>query len=1004
MTDKNRDTPRPDAFENSLPRRAGTPMTAGNLSLTRLGTERQYWRSLEELLGTEDVPEDLDREFRIPIDSGVNRRELLTLMGASIALAGLTGCTRQPTERIYPYVKPPEEVVPGEPLYYATAQVHGGYARGIVAESYEGRPIKIEGNTLHPASLGGTDVYAQGFLLNLYDPDRSQTLIERGEIRPWSAFLASTRLALEKERPARGAGLRFLTTSVSSPTLAAQMASILQAFPEARWVAWEPAGRDNVYEGARLAFGEVAEPCYAFDRADVILSLEADFLGVGPAQPRAVRDFASRRRGENSNRLYVVESTPSLTGARADHRRPLTPAQIEAFARAVAGAVGVVPARAAADPFADAVAKDLSAHRGSGLVVAGESQPATVHAMAHAINQTLGNVGTTVRYIDPVLAGPMSQAAALAELASDMRAGRVSTLAILGGNPVFTAPADLRFAEAMEKVPLRLHLSLYDDETSRLCHWQIPEAHSLEAWSDARAFDGTATILQPLILPLYGGKSGHEFLAAFSDQPEKSGHDLVYEHWKGRLPGGDFEAAWRRALHDGVVAGTAFPPRALAARGLSPATPARESADTLTALFRPDPTVWDGAYANNGWLQELPKPLTKLTWDNAALISPSTSERLGVSTEDVVELFLDGRKITAPIWVMPGQADGCVTLPFGYGRTRGGRIANGKGFDAYPLRSGAGLWSRAGLETRKTGSHYPLVTTQHQYRMEGRALVRAVTAEQYRRDPAVVQRMGEHPPGPADTLYPKLPTGSYAWGLSIDLSACVGCNACVVACQSENNSPVVGKHEVSRGRAMPWIRIDRYYSGGLENPDTLFQPVTCMHCENAPCETVCPVAATVHSAEGLNQMVYNRCVGTRYCSNNCPYKVRRFNFFLYADFKSDLWKMVRNPEVTVRSRGVMEKCTYCVQRINRARITAERENRPIRDGEIVTACQQACPAEAIVFGNLDDTGSLVAKARAEKRQYGLLAELGTRPRTTYLASISNPNPALQAVATPERRT
>ncbi|HTO86267.1 MAG TPA: TAT-variant-translocated molybdopterin oxidoreductase [Thermoanaerobaculia bacterium] len=962
---------------------------------------REYWRSLEELGGAEDL-EHLDREFQVPIDSGVNRRELLTLMGASIALAGLTGCTRQPTERIYPYVKPPEEVVPGEPLYYATAQVHGGYARGIVAESYEGRPIKIEGNALHPASLGGTDVFAQGFLLNLYDPDRSQTLTERGEIRPWSAFLASMRLALEKERPSRGAGLRFLTTSVSSPTLAAQMASILQAFPEARWVAWEPAGRDNVYEGARLAFGEAAEPCYAFDRADVILSLEADFLGVGPAQPRAVRDFASRRRGENSNRLYVVESTPSLTGARADHRRPLTPVEIEALARAVAAAVGAVPARAAADPFADAVAKDLLAHRGSGLVVAGESQPPIVHALAHVINQSLGNVGTTVAYIDPVLAGPPNQSAALAELASDMRAGRVSTLAILGGNPVFTAPADLRFAEAMEKVPLRLHLSLYDDETSRLCHWQIPEAHGLEAWSDARAFDGTATILQPLILPLYGGKSGHEFLAAFSDQPEKTGHDLVHEHWKGRLPGGDFEAAWRRALHDGVVLGTAFPPKTVAPRSLPPAAPARESAETLTALFRPDPTVWDGAYANNGWLQELPKPLTKLTWDNAALISPSTSERLGVSTEDVVELFLEGRKVTAPVWVMPGQADGCVTLHFGYGRTRGGRIANGKGFDAYALRSGAGLWSRAGLETRKTGSHYPLVTTQHQNRMEGRGLVRAVTAEQYRSDPGIVQRMGEHPPGPADTLYPKLPTGSYAWGLSIDLSACVGCNACVVACQSENNSPVVGKHEVSRGRAMPWIRIDRYYSGELENPDTLFQPVTCMHCENAPCETVCPVAATVHSAEGLNQMVYNRCVGTRYCSNNCPYKVRRFNFFLYADFKSDLWKMVRNPEVTVRSRGVMEKCTYCVQRINRARITAERENRPIRDGEIVTACQQACPARAIVFGNLDDPGSLVAKARAEKRQYGLLAELGTRPRTTYLASISNPNPALRAAATPER--
>ena len=957
---------------------------------------REYWRSLEELLGTEDAREHLHREFRVPIDSGVNRRELLTLMGASMTLAGLTGCTRQPTERIFPYVKAPEEVVPGEPLFYATAQVHGGYARGVLAESNEGRPTKIEGNALHPASLGGTDVFAQACVLDLYDPDRSQTLTERGEIRPWSAFLAAVKLALEKERPGRGAGLRFLTASVSSPTLIAQMDGILRAFPEAKWIAWEPIGRDNVYEGARLAFGESAEPQYAFAKADVVLSLEMDFLGEGPAQPRWVRDFASRRRAENTSRLYVVESTPTLTGARADHRRPLGPAQVEAFARSIASAVGALPAGTAADPFAAQVAKDLQAHRGTGLVVAGPSQPPAVHALAHAMNQALGNAGRTVFYTEPVIAKPQAQAAALAELTRDMRDGRVSTLVIIGGNPAFTAPADLRFTEAMEKVALRVRLSLHDDETSRLCHWQVPAAHALEAWSDARAFDGTATILQPLILPLYGGKSGHEILAAFTEQPEKSGHDIVQDYWREKMPGADFEAAWRKAVHDGLVEGTAFAEKSVAVRAPAPAAAAASAPDALTVLFRPDPTVWDGAYANNAWLQELSKPLTKLTWDNAALIAPSTAEKLGVTTEDTVELFLDGRKVTAPVWVMPGQAEDCVTLHVGYGRTRGGHVANGKGFDAYPLRSTAGLWSRPGLEVRKTGGRYPLATTQHHYGMEGRDLVRAVTAEQYRADPDAVRKMGEHPPGPGDTLYPKLPTGSYAWGLSIDLASCVGCNACVVACQSENNIPVVGKHEVARGRALQWIRIDRYYSGGLENPETLHQPVTCMHCENAPCEVVCPVNATVHSAEGLNQMVYNRCVGTRYCSNNCPYKVRRFNFFLYADFKSDLWKMVRNPEVTVRSRGVMEKCSYCVQRINRARITAEKENRPIRDGEIVTACQQACPAQAIVFGNIDDPESRVSHARAEKRQYGLLAELGTRPRTTYLASLSNPNPALPA--------
>ncbi len=982
-------------------------VTAKERPSLRLASEalrgREYWRSLEELLETEDFREHLHREFRVPIESGVNRRELLTLMGASIALAGLTGCTRQPTERIYPYVKAPEEMLPGEPLYYATAHLQGGYARGILAESYEGRPTKIEGNALHPSSLGGTDVFAQAFILNMYDPDRSQTLTERGEIRPWSAFLAAMRLALERERPARGAGLRLLTGTITSPTLEKQIADILAAFPAAKWIAWEPVGRDAIGEGARLAFGETVEPQYAFDAPDVILSLEADFLGSGPAMPRHVRDFASRRRADRINRLYVVESTPTLTGARADHRRPMGPAEIADFAAAVAAAVGAIPSGPAADPFAAAVAADLKANRGKGLIVAGESQPPAVHALAHAINEVLGNSGKAVTYTAPVAAGPENQAATLAALVHDMEAGSVSTLVILGGNPVFNAPADLGFAKAMERVGLRVHLGLYNDETSRICHWHVNEAHSLEAWSDGRATDGTATILQPLIAPLFDGKSAHELLAAFSEQPEKSGHDIVKDFWKGRLPGADFDLAWRKALHDGLVAGTALPARTVRVRqGFFKSEIRNPKSETgLTLLFRPDPTIGDGAYANNGWLQELSKPLTKLTWDNAALIAPSTAERLGVTTGDVVELALDGRKVSAPAWVMPGQAEGCVTVHFGNGRTRAGRVGTGVGFDAYALRTTTALWSGTGLEMAKTDRRSELATTQHHWSMEGRHLVRAVSAEEYGRDPDCVAKMGEEPPGPADTMYPKLPTGSYAWGLSIDLAACVGCNACIVACQSENNIPVVGKDQVARGRAMPWIRIDRYYKGGLENPETLHQPVTCMHCENAPCEVVCPVNATVHSAEGLNQMVYNRCVGTRYCSNNCPYKVRRFNFFLYNNWTSDLLKMARNPEVTVRSRGVMEKCSYCVQRINRARYAAEKENRPIRDGEITTACQQACPAQAIVFGNVHDPESRVAKAKAEKRNYGLLTELGTRPRTTYLASLSNPNPLLSAAAATE---
>ena len=980
-------------------------MTAKDWSSLRLASDarsrlgalegREYWRSLEELLDTEDFREHLHREFRVPIDSGFSRRDILTLMGASIALAGLTGCVRQPTEKIFPYVKAPEELVPGVPLYYATAHLMGGYARGVLAKSYEGRPIKIEGNEIHPASLGGTDVFMQAHVLSMYDPDRSQTLTERGEIRAWSAFLAAARLAVEKERESRGSGLRFLTGTVTSPTLQKQLSDVLAAFPEAKWISWEPLNRDNVYEGARLAFGEPVETRPDYGRADVILSLEADFLGSGPDMPRAARAWASRRRGENANRLYAVEATPTLTGAKADHRRPMRPAEIEAFARSVAVAVGALQGAAATDPFVEAVANDLKAHRGASLVVAGDPQPPEVHALAHAMNAALGNAGKTVTYAEPV-AGAAAQAAALAGLVRDMEAGGVSTLVIVGGNPVYDAPADLAFSKALGKVGLRIHLGLYNDETSRLCHWHIAAAHPLESWTDARALDGTVTILQPLIAPLFGGKSAHELLAAFSDRPERSGHDIVKEFWNGKLPGGDPEHAWRKALHDGLVEGSAAPGKGVAVpSGFSvEGRAAKPEAGELVLLIRPDPTILDGSYANNGWLQECAKPLTKLTWDNAALIAPATAQRLGVSSGQVVELSVDGRKVRGAAWVMPGQAEDCITVHLGYGRTRGGRVANGCGFDAYPLRTTAALWTARGLQLTRTLETRLLASTQHQWSMEGRDPVRATTVEAYGKDPDVVAKMGEKPPGPDDTLYPPIPAAQYAWGMAIDLSACVGCNACSVACYAENNIPVVGKDQVNRGRAMPWIRIDRYYKGSLDDPETVFQPLPCMHCENAPCEVVCPVNATVHSAEGLNQMVYNRCVGTRYCSNNCPYKVRRFNFYLYQDFTTDIVKLGRNPDVTVRSRGVMEKCTYCVQRINRVRYEAEKANRPIRDGEIVTACQQACPAQAIVFGNVGDPGAAVSKWKAEKRGYGLLTELGTRPRTSYLAALSNPNPAI----------
>jgi molybdopterin-containing oxidoreductase family iron-sulfur binding subunit len=666
----------------------------------------------------------------------------------------------------------------------------------------------------------------------------------------------------------------------------------------------------------------------------------------------------------------------------------------------------------------DALAGDLQKHRGSSLVVAGDSQPALVHAIAHLMNQALDNIGKTVIYIDPVEASPVDQMASLRELVKEMHDGAVRFLVMLGGNPVFTAPADLEFAEHLSKVAVRIHSSLYDDETSAYCHWHIPEAHYLESWSDVRAYDGTVTLLQPLIAPLYGGKSPHEILAALLGRSDQAPYDMVREYWQAQKLSGDFEVFWRTALHDGVVAGTAFKPKTVK---LKPAggwniseqpaaptgSPRPETRNSLEISFQPDPTLYDGRFANNGWLQELPKPLTKITWDNVVLVSPKTAERLGLSYRvgttggergrifaDLVELRYEGRSLRAPAWVVPGHPDESVTVPFGYGRTRAGRVGNGTGFNAYAIRTSNAPWCGTGLEIRKTAGQYPVACMQFHHLMEGRDLVRAATLEEYRKNPNFAQKESDR--GAAEgTLYPGYAYEGYAWGMAIDVSACIGCSACVVACQAENNIPVIGKTEVTRGREMHWLRIDRYYKGSPDNPETYHQPVPCMHCENAPCELVCPVGATSHSHEGLNDMVYNRCVGTRYCSNNCPYKVRRFNFLQYSDWETPSLKALRNPAVTVRSRGVMEKCTYCVQRINNARIEAEKQNRPIRDGEILTACQAACPAEAIVFGDIHNRDSAVAKMKSEPLNYGLLSELNTRPRTTYLAKLNNPNPEIK---------
>jgi MoCo/4Fe-4S cofactor protein with predicted Tat translocation signal len=968
---------------------------------------RHYWRSLETLAGHPGFDAMMAREFPRQAASlleTVDRRQFLQLMGASLALAGLSACTRQPTETIMPYVKAPEDIIPGRPLFFATAMPVGGYGTGLLVESHMGRPTKVEGNPDHPASLGATNALAQASVLGLYDPDRSQVVSSAGEIRPWTAFVAALGAKLEAEKATGGAGFRILTETVTSPTLAAQIRALLAAYPSARWHQWDPIGRDSARAGARLAFGGDADVHYRVDQADVILTLDADLLTSGPASVRHLRDFAKRRKpGAGMNRLYAVESTPTPTGARADHRLALSAIDVETFAWALAGELGVIAQKAQGfspehTAWLQALANDLAAHKGKSLVVAGDHQSAGLHALAHALNAALGNVGTTVVFTDPVAAEPVESLVSLRELVADMAAGKVTTLLILGANPVATAPADLEFAEQLGKVAFRAHLGLYDDETALLCHWHVPEAHYLESWGDVRATDGTVSIVQPLIAPLYDGKTAHEVLAAAAGR-EQTAYELVRAQWQGTHGTGDFERWWRTALHDGLVPGTALPPKDVRIGSdwvaTSIAALLKQPEGTgVELVYRLDANLLDGRFANNGWLQEVPRPITKLTWDNAAIVSPTTATRLGLASQDLVELSHDGRTITAPVWVIPGQPDGSVTLHLGYGRTRAGKVGNGVGVDANLLRTSAAPWVVRDVQIRKTGGQYALASTQEHHSMEDRHLIREATLGHFTEHPDFAKH-AVHEPGPDMTLYPLHPYEGSKWGMTIDLASCVGCNACIVACNAENNIAIVGKDQVAKGREMHWIRIDRYFEGEPSAPTIHHQPVPCMHCEQAPCEVVCPVNATVHSSEGLNDMVYNRCVGTKYCSNNCPYKVRRFNFFKYQDWTTESLKLGRNPDVTVRSYGVMEKCTYCVQRINAARHAARRDDRPIRDGEVTTACAQACPADAIVFGDLNDKESRVAALHADARNYALLGDLNTRPRTTYLASVRNANPELE---------
>ena len=977
-------------------------------------TGPEYWRSLEELAGSEEFQQALHREFPKGASEWldtVSRRGFLKVMGASLGLAGMTACTKLPLEPIVPYVRQPENVVPGRPMYYATAVTLGGYANPVLVESHEGRPTKIEGNDLHPASQGGTDIFTQASLLSLYDPDRSQSVVSMGDQRSWTAFLQTIRGPLSAQKALQGAGIRILTTTVTSPTLADQIRNFQKLYPQAKWHVYEPINRDNVLEGAKLAFGQPVDTRYDFSKADVIVSLDADFLYAGfPGNARYIRDFASRRNPDgNMNRLYVIESTPSSTGAKADHRFPMRASEIVRAGGALAALTiaKMLDDLDARDTYSGiegkflAIAKDLLAHPGSSLFIIGEHLPPDVHAVAHAINHELGNVGKTVFYADPVDANLVNQSESLKELVADIQTGKVDLLIILGGNPAYDAPADLNFADALKsnKVPLRVHYGLYQDETAELCQWHVPATHELESWGDARAYDGTVSIVQPLIAPLYNGKSAIEFVAMLSGQADATGYDLTRAYWQKQHPGADFEPFWRKSLHDGWVEGTSFAPKSMTAK--SPAAPSEAKpadANAIELNIRRDSTIYDGRFSNNGWLQELPKPMSKLTWDNAVLMGPKMAQRLNIATEDVVDLELNGKKISGPVWIQAGHPDNSVTITLGYGRTRAGRVGTAQGFNAYTLRTSANPWIASGVKITKTGATYKLASTQGMQSMDTpdgatRPLVRETSLEEYKKEPNFAK---EDEVSKDITLYPNYPyeKQEYAWGMSIDLNKCVGCNNCIIACQAENNIAVVGKEQTVIGRHMHWIRVDAYYQGDRDNPRAFFQPVPCMQCENAPCEVVCPVGATSHSTEGLNDMVYNRCVGTRYCSDNCPYKVRRFNFLLFQDWDTPQYKMMRNPDVSVRSRGVMEKCTYCVQRINQHRIDAEREDRKIKDAELVTACQQSCPADAIVFGNINDPNSRVSKSKAQARNYSLLGELNTRPRTTYLAEVRNPNPEL----------
>ncbi len=990
-------------------------MSLINITAKKPLTGQQYWRSLNQLADTPEFRDFVAKEFPGGTEmlDGNSRRNVLKLMAASFGLAGLAAC-RRPVEHILPYSKAVEDLIPGQAYFYATVMAFAGQATGLLVETHDGRPTKIEGNPDHPQSQGAATAMQQAAVLGLYDPDRSARLLQGTTVSDWNKFEAYRKgLNLGD-----GSGLRFLSEAVISPSLESVRADALKKFPKAKWIEYEPLSRENRRQGAQIAFGQAVDMHAHFDQAKVIVALDSDFLGLDWTAPAPTKQFSKRRKVESEedfeklNRLYAVESQFSITGANADHRLRMKASEVKQFAIDLAAALGAVPGLNAAGgndkrgKFLAAAVKDLKAAGPEALVIAGPRQPAIVHALAMAINESLKSAAVTYTKVET---GP--SLADLKALVAEMNSGQVSTLVILGGNPVYSAPADLQFGSALAKVANSIHLGQEEDETAAAAKWHLPEAHFLETWGDARSSDGTVAIQQPLIDCMYGGKTAAELVAMLADAKDKKAYDIVKNYWTSQWSGKDKEAAWRKALHDGVVAGAKKEESlkvAVDAKRVAAAVAAEPNTggSGLEVAFVPSAATWDGRFANNAWMQEAPDPMTKLVWGNAVMVSPAMARQSNLKDGDMVSLSKGNYKLEAAVMIQPGHADGAVSIAIGYGRTKCGRVGKDVGFNANLLRTTDGFWFADGFSMTATGNTYRHATTQEHgtigdngvnaSRQNDRPMYREVTLAEFRKNPKAIEEMSEVPE--LHSIYPEREYNTgYQWGLSIDLNACTGCNACVVACQAENNIPVVGKDQVMRGREMHWIRMDRYYVGPEDDPRAVEQPLPCMQCENAPCENVCPVAATTHSPEGLNDMAYNRCVGTRYCANNCPFKVRHFNFLNFHKHDNPLMGMVFNPDVTARMRGVMEKCTYCVQRIQETKIKAKTEGRrAIQDGEIKTACQQTCPADAIVFGNINDPNSRVSKLKKQERNYAMLAELDIKPRTTYLAKLRNVNPELEA--------